>query len=328
MTRSRRNSGTLGSITTSIQKSVTDSTRLLIDTIRGWAAADEADKREDAIISALERRNSPLVSIATSLKPAFRKWLFASSLDRVHGRLSITPTTKLVKQLSFLATRPDSTSIGVWDLGAGIREDLAIVLDRLNSVQDQFVFVDVIAPVPTGLITQPDYLAEVYHEQTGKDPRDAKEEFLPNILAEHFLTLASETRKELGVDRLVGVAPVGVGDTDQAGFEWNNMTASQNECFLVSTLYAGQMAQIADRPVVVAVAWLMIGQLLVDINERLEYHADRDCLFDENELDFDSLPRAIGKSTIEPEDLRLMEPQYRDASLAMVDALRKIQLDH
>lgn len=298
---------------------------LSLDTVTGWSAVNGVRKLEPQIIKELGRRNPVLKKTVAGLDPQFRQWLFASTVRRPRS-VSPLPSRPLLDKLAFLSERRKALLIGVWDVGADIRNELTVVLSRINEVQKQLVFVDVIAPVPAGLTTQPELLKR-YNEHYGNEPDSySEEDFEPTVLAETFLPLALATMQETGLNRLVGVTASGVGDASDGVFEWDNLTATSDVCSLVSTKYLIGIAAKAKRPVSVFVAWLILGQLLVDVSDELEYHAeDRVCLFDENADDFSTLPEAVIAGRIEQICLDLIAPHLKEPAIAIAKALSSIK---
>jgi hypothetical protein len=71
-------------------------------------------------------------------------------------------------------------------------------------------------------------------------------------------------------------------------------------------------------------AYIIVGQFLVTFTPELSFHPDTGCLFD-----FDasraSLKEKVKEPKIEPACLHSIQPEYRDAALGLVEALRNLR---
>jgi hypothetical protein len=216
----------------------------------------------------------------------------------------------------------NKTTIGVWDLSPVRTLKLGRILRALSASQELVAFFEVKAWTPTGLVSTPERVFALYRSRKGRAmPRKLHPSVQPTVFADDFFDSAAVVREDCGLDYLVGVTPYNVGDRRGGDFDWDLFTASQRRCLLASSSLLPNFARHTDISVEAFVAWLIVAQVLVEVNPRTEFHsADRDCLFDEN-ADYDSLQRSIAKARIEDSCLKTMKPKFRDPAVAMVRAI-------
>ncbi len=210
--------------------------------------------------------------------------------------------------------------VGVLDLGAWLG-DLRSLLEGLNRVQTLFEFFEVQAPVPGGLIKTSEGMLQWAAENglyTGS--MDAST-FEPQMIADEFFLAAEDIRKALKLARVVGVTAAMIAGVDEDGVYWNHVAAGEEKTILLSMKDVRAFAEQAERPFAAAVGALLIGALFASINEKITYHADAGCLFDDNQSRV-SLIETFKALSIEASCFNKLTPKQRVAADAMLSALR------
>lgn len=260
-----------------------------------------------------------------SLKPRFRYTLvnsafaFAPSEEESQSLQFVVPTLERI--MDDLNRQSRVTKVGIWDLGvhAGF---LPKLIERLNVEQPVFTFFKIQAAIPAGLISQPVRVAAWLRHNLGRSlKKSERDEIENNVIAEDFFKRAEEVRSDLGVDHLVGATPSMVALAEDNMIYWNHFAASFGRTGLVSGYELHDFASKANRPLEVAVAYLAIGELLVSLNRRLDYHDDTGCLFDYNESRI-SIVKSLKNPRIEDDCLYRMLPSYRAASVQLMNTLQ------
>lgn len=222
--------------------------------------------------------------------------------------------------------RGDTTlTVALWDIDARVGE-MPAVINLLNKCQPVFTFFDLQAPIPGGLVIQSENFAAWASQRHQRVSKKQQEEFQNNLMFNDFYKHARGVFKDIGVDYLVGITQYMVAGEEGGEFYWNYFSTSSNRIILVSAYELREYATQAGRPFEVAVAMLVVGQLLATINKKIEFHDDRGCLFDFNE-DRVSLVDSIKAAQIEPGCLKLVDAKYRAAAEAMMKALRSYTRD-
>jgi hypothetical protein len=211
--------------------------------------------------------------------------------------------------------------VGVWDLGAWLG-GLPRFLERCNEAQTKFVFYSVKATVPAGTVRRPEGIAAWHLASTGaRITAVDRQELADNIIADDFFPLADVVRKDLGLDYIVGVTPSMIAGTDDGAVYWNHFSTHAHRTILVSTYDLRDFAKATNRPFEVYLGSLVLAQLMVACNSRLEFHDDRGCLLDYNKSRV-SIQATVANMHIEPACLDRIAPRYRVAATALTEALR------
>lgn len=252
-----------------------------------------------------------------NVKPRLRRTVLNSTFAL--GSPEEVPTLKWV---AFDLNRQSHvTTVGIWDLGthAGF---LPRLIEKLNLAQSAFTFFKVQAAIPAGMVSRPQRVAVWARENLGRQlTKDERDEIENNIISEDFFARAEQVRREVGVDYLIGVTPSMVAFTEDDWTFWNYFSDSKRRTILASAYGVNEFSQKAGRPFEVAIAFIAIGQLLVELSTQLEFHEDRGCLFDENKVR-QNIVNSLKELRIETDCLQLVASPYRAAALVMMDALK------
>jgi hypothetical protein len=184
--------------------------------------------------------------------------------------------------------------------------------------------------LPVGIISPPErviaWVREALNRQNKRLTKKAREEIeYCNIIFNDFYMNANGIYEDLGVNYLVGITQSMIaGQRKGDPPYYNYYSASHANKLLISAYKLREYAKEAGRPFEVAVASLVIGELLVNLNAKngLKYHSpDTGCLFDFNEEN-ENIIYSLKDLKIEDSCLGLMDEKYRDAAIAMIDVLR------
>jgi hypothetical protein len=213
--------------------------------------------------------------------------------------------------------------VGVWSLEAWLA-DLGELIDALNRAQSTFVFYEVDAAVPAGLISRPERVAAWYEEASGRRPgKRTREHLEDNLIADDFFGLAENIRTDLTLDYIIGVTPSMVAGIDgKKKPYWNYFSTFDGRTVLASSYQLHEFARDTGWPLEAFLAKVIVSQLLVAMMwPKLGFHVDTGCLFDFDESRV-SLKDKVKDPHIEPDCLEIMEPAYRPAALAFAALLR------
>lgn len=223
-------------------------------------------------------------------------------------------------------------TVGLWDLDARAGH-LPEVIFALNRSQPVFTFFELQgAPLPAAMISRNKYVAEWIRDRLEKQghrlsPTDRKT-IGDNLIVNHFYQGARVIQKRVGVKYLIGITHSMLAGDDAEGPFWNYLSSSNDRILMVSTYDLRRFAKMASRPFEVALAFLIVGQLMVEVNEDLDFHNGEDtgCLFDMN-ITHENVVACIRELKIDEECFYRMTPRYREAAVAMLDALREFTID-
>jgi hypothetical protein len=241
-------------------------------------------------------------------------------------------TTKSGRRFSS-SPKPDRRlTVGIWSLDAWLGS-LSQLIDGLNQTQRTFIFYEVEASVPAGLISRPErvipWLEEALEKNPSKDLREslaqAKQKKGDNLIANDFFPLADSVRTDLGLDYIVGITPSMVAGEDTDGsYYTDHFSTYDGHTILASSYDLQRYASESGIAFEAFLAAIVISELLVAICPKLGFHPDTGCLFDYND-DRDSLIRDVRNPLVEASCIDLIEPQYRDATKSFVDFIRSIR---
>lgn len=233
-----------------------------------------------------------------------------------------TPETALARSPAVLGPRfppravERPTTLGIWDVGARVGL-LPEVIQRLNDAQNQFLFFEIAAIVPAGLISQPARILAWSRERMG---RDRAEKISKNVIAEDFFERARIVRESTRVDYLVGLTSSMVAFEEGLSAHWDYFATHEpreGRLILVSTYELARFAREAGRRFEMAVASVLISVFLVARYRRvsgLDFHEDRGCLFDFNQ-ERSTIVESFRRCAIEPACLgRIPEADRRSVA--------------
>ncbi|HYG10130.1 MAG TPA: hypothetical protein VD835_09300 [Pyrinomonadaceae bacterium] len=257
-----------------------------------------------------------------SLNPKLGQTLLASSFAPEGGQDMSEAIARLSPVINDIRQGGQAVTVAVLDIDARVGR-LLYVLEQLNASQPVFTFFDLQAPLPAGLVIRSDsFDSWARHRAKVKRVKASdKEQFQDNLMFNDFYKYAQVVRKTAGVDYLVGVTQYMVAGEEDGEYYWNYFSTAFKHVILVSAYDLREYARASGRPFEVAVAGVMLAQLLEEMNRRVEYHEDRGCLFDMN-VSRVSIIEALKQGRIEPDCLAKIEPKYRPAAEAMMETLR------
>lgn len=227
---------------------------------------------------------------------------------------------------AFFEREPTPLIIGVWDLGAWLG-GLPQLIEAMNGVQQSFIFSEVKATVPAGLISRPQRVIPWLNQALGRDLTPLEElEIKNNLIANDYFELAESIRRDLKmgflereIDYVVGITPSMVaGEFGEYPF-WNYFATFANRTVLVSTFQLREFAEQSGRPFEAFLAGVIVVPLLVArFSPKLQFHENRGCLFDFN-ADRRSIMEKALDPKIEPDCMNAIEEPYRAAVQSLVD---------
>lgn len=214
--------------------------------------------------------------------------------------------------------------IGLLDLGVWIA-GMPDLLSRLNAAQDIYTLFEINAPVPAGLRKMPEGLVDWMRHHQFNPSKAVRAKLEPHVIADEFFTVGADIRSGMGLNMVIGLAPVMVAGDDGSEIYWNHFSSVSNNVALLSTTDMREFASKAGRPFEAAVGVLLIGALLVRFNTKLDYHdPNRGCVLDYNE-DRISLIETIRDLKICSACAKKMDVPQRTATVAMLGALRRMK---
>jgi hypothetical protein len=249
----------------------------------------------------------------------------------VAGNASKT-TTKSGRRFSSPPKSDVRVTVGIWSLDAWLGS-LSRLIEALNHAQRTFVFYEVEASVPAGLISRPERVIPWLDEALQKNPiaeirkslEEARQTISDNLIANDFFPLADSIRADLGLDYVVGITPSMVAGEDTDGsYYTDHFSTYDGRTVLASSYDLQKYASASGMTFDAFLAVIVISELLVAICPKLGFHSDTGCLFDYND-DRDSLIKDVRNPSIEASCIDLIEPQYRDAANSFVDFIRSIR---
>lgn len=217
-----------------------------------------------------------------------------------------------------VATGAKLYKVGILDLGVWMSE-LPALLKKLNSAQSQFRFYEVQAPVPAGLVKRAVWYTSQGFKLSGKEQKQLERQ----INANEFYRVGANLREYFRIDYLVAISPFKIAGLAKKELYWNYFSVNEGPVVLASTNELRNFADIAGRPFAAMVGFVIVGQLVCAANPKVQFHADRGCLFDFNEKRV-TIAHAALKPHIEPSCMNLIEPRFRDSAAALVRVLAKL----
>ncbi len=285
------------------------------------AGDEEPGGREDQWLGVVRRAKPKAARTLAALSPALRRTLLGSSFAL--GARAPAALSALARVSDELVRHPEVVSAGIWDLGTRVAA-LPRLIERLNRAQPGFVFFEVQAAIPAGLVSRPERVAQWAKERLGRRLKpDEVRELRSNVIDTDFFERAESVRKDLGVAYLVGLTPSGVASESEDEADWNYFSMFRKRLVLASTYEVRTFAERAGRPFEALVGGIVVAQLLVAMHfPRLSFHDEnRGCLFDYREQR-ETIVDAARNAGIEKECLERIDEPYRASATALVKALR------
>jgi hypothetical protein len=273
-----------------------------------------------ALIRALKRQSSHLARQFEKLKPPMQQAI-ASELLRAPTRKGapLTVSKGGARLLRGMTDNQQAIKVGLLDLGAWL-PGLPDVAAALNRVQKKLLFVEIQAPVPSGLLLTKEGLLTWAKDAGLKLTAARKAEVSKNILADAFFRAGRDIRKAMGLDYLVGITAPMVAGSSEGKLYWNHFSSYEGPIVVVSTAEMRRYATLAKRPFEAAVAGLVVASLLGAMNPRLDFHPDRGCIFDYHG-DRESIVTTLRNPVLEDTCLERIKPALRETASQLVAAL-------
>ena len=203
--------------------------------------------------------------------------------------------------------------------------NLVELIDGLNSTQNAFIFYPVEAAVPAGLISRPERVIPWLTQAIGELDKSTRGDIEDNLIANDFFGLADGVRVDLGLDYIVGITPSMIAGEDDGTYYWNHFSTCEDRAILVSSYDLQDFSRETGQPVDAFSAIIIVSQFLAAFAPDVHYHDDNGCLFD-YDASRTSIKDKVKDPRIEPGCLELIQPQYRDAALGLVETLKKLRI--
>jgi hypothetical protein len=286
------------------------------------AARKLLDETIEERLRAVRKKEPALARSMQAVKPALRRTLLASVWP---GSRQGLPTQEILDTLGYAAESLTSekavVTAGIWDLNSGTPET-ARAIALLNGPQMKMAFFPVRAPIQAGLISDPERVRAWLRSSDIKLLPTERSEVEANTIADDFFPQAESVRRGTGLDYLVGVTGSAIAFQVGEQVTWNYFTTGKGRTLLVSTQGLRSYAASARRPVEVAIAIMILADLLVRINPKLGYHDDTTgCLFDFN-CDRDSIVKGIKRCGVDETCLAKMHDDFRQPTLDILKGLK------
>ncbi len=218
--------------------------------------------------------------------------------------------------------------VGIWSLGAWLGS-LTELIAALNGAQSTFVFYEVEAAVPSGLVSRPERMTAWLAEAFGDDPDDdakrkmakARKDIQDNLIAHDFFGLGDRVRTDFGLDYLIGITPSMVAGIEDGRYYWNHFSTFEGRTVLASSYELHQFARASKLPFDAFLSKIIVSQLLVAMFwPKLSFHNDTGCLFDYDASRV-SLIDKVRAPKIDPACHKKIPPEYHSAVDALVNLL-------
>lgn len=273
----------------------------------------EAMRDSSATLSDLLRRSTTITGTASIPRP--------------------TTKTKKAKRIPIPKSSPSvQITVGIWSLDAWLGS-ISNLIEALNQQQSKFVFYEVEASVPAGLISRPervipwlDAALKNAHNKNAKTAiEQAKNTIQDNLIANDFFGVADRIRTDIGLNYIVGVTPSMVAGKDEDGFYYtDHFSTCAGHTILASSYDLHAFADSSGLSFQAFLTTIIISELLVAICPKLGFHhPDTGCLFDYNE-NRANLIKDVRDLKIDPGCMELIEPPYRDAARSFLNFIRSI----
>jgi hypothetical protein len=227
------------------------------------------------------------------------------------------------KDADIEAASHDLVTVGIWSLDAWLG-DLEKMIAVLNRTQDTFIFYEVQAIVPAGLISRPERMIPWLTEGLGESLDESlQSQIVDNVVANDFFAVAEGIRKDLGLDYMVGITPSMVAGIEDDEYYWNHFSTFDEHTALASSYDLHEFARETGRPFEAFLVKVICSQLLVAMFfPKLSFHDDNGCMFDYDAAR-ETLKEKVLKPRIEDACLRKIPKKYRDAAVALTDLSKK-----
>jgi hypothetical protein len=234
---------------------------------------------------------------------------------------------KVARVAKPMTQAPKRQAVGLWRVGEWLHT-LPSLVDELNEAQFAFVFFEVQAAIPPGTVSRPDRTIEWVNKELGKQrkrhlTRAEAEEVDDNVVDLDYFGPSDRVRRDLGLDYIVGITGAMIAGQLGNGPGWNFYSSSEKRSILVSTAGLREFSAETGVRLEAYVAYLIIGQLLVAISRKLEFHPDdTGCVFDYDDSR-QGMKTSILAPKIDPECMKLIAPAYRPVAQQFLEFLRR-----
>ncbi|MEO1091641.1 MAG: hypothetical protein AAFX81_13480 [Pseudomonadota bacterium] len=217
----------------------------------------------------------------------------------------------------------DRMRVGVWDLevNAGF---LLEILNELNDCQSEFRFEMIDGSVPRSITFGGESTLDWARKRLGPKVVGKEESLRKNIVAGNVYVLGQEAIKDFGLDLVVLFTKWMIADVHDEKVIWNYFSVSERKCVIVSAADVREFAQKANRRFEVALASMMISQLVVELHpDKVGFYREcRGCMLDFNETRV-TLVDTFDRLEFEPERLETIPEPTRSAAEKMTSVLRE-----
>lgn len=243
-------------------------------------------------------------------------------------RKAIPEQSELVGQFAaavkLAGQHAQATTVGILDLGARI-SGMPRLLERLNKAQDRLVFLEVLTPVPAGMVKTGEALVKQFKLDIGRKLTASEiGDIGRNMLVDEFVTLARSVRESNGLDALFGVTPAMLAFREDGQCHWNYFSYGDGALSVISTFDLRRYAKSAGRPFEAAVGMLLVGQLVATRNDIGFHEENRGCALDFNE-ERDGLVESIRAMRFDEDCLgKITDPAEAQLAKALISTLRRM----
>ena len=251
------------------------------------------------------------------------KYVLIHPPDRFDGTDHSVKALKHKRVLNLKGIERQTIITGIWDLGAWLGM-LPEFVNELNSAQDIFIFFEIKAPVPSGLISRPKGMVKWLTERLGQRPEEDKIlEIKNNLIADDFFKISETIRNDLNIDYILGITPSMVAGVDGDKIYWNHFSSFSKQSILASSYGLREYSNETGIELSAFLISIILPQLLTAIYwPKLGFHPDRGCLFD-HDNERVRIKHKAKKFFIEKNCLDIIEEPYREGVMDLLAYFKK-----
>lgn len=206
--------------------------------------------------------------------------------------------------------------IGVWDAGARLGA-LGALLGRLDEAQDGFLFSELLAPVPAGVVRSAETVRAWLRER--QVPAGRSSRIGPRVLGAELAGRGEAIRLALDLDAVVALSRSRLLEATRERGAAHATASSHGRVVLVSGDGFRAAAASAGLPVSPLLLRAALPRLLAALFPKVRLHAPRGCLFDRR--DGATAVLAGWGQGLEAPCRNLLPRAFRSAADAVVAAL-------
>ena len=179
--------------------------------------------------------------------------------------------------------RPDTVTIGVWDISARLPY-LYDLVEAMNVRKEVLLFFEVVASPPLGIEANAKRIEELAQSLGSELSQEDRAGLRRNIVSNDVLPRVRQLRERFALDYLVGIVRQPILIDSPNNLDWDFYAAAERHEALVSTDGVREYAAEAGRSFEAGVGFLILSIAACAIQDEDLYHKEsRGCLFDYNE---------------------------------------------